>query len=154
MAPKYVFDTNVFINMQRHHPADVFGSLWQQIGVLIDDKSVISSEEVLDEIKAGDDYLVGWAKARKAAFLQSDELIQRFVRDILSKHGSLVTGYTRPNSADPFVIALAKIRNCTLVTDETRSGPGQPPKIPNVCDEYNVRYIKFVEFLRESKIAV
>jgi predicted nucleic acid-binding protein len=153
-TPKYVFDTNVFINMQRHHPADIFGSLWQQVGALIDDNSVVSSEEVLGEIKIGDDYLVDWTKSRKEAFLKSDEKTQRLVRDILSKYAELVTGSKKTNGADPFVIALAKLKNCTLVTDESRSGVGQPPKIPNVCEAYDVRCIKFVEFLRESKIAI
>lgn len=151
---KYIFDTNVFINMQRHHPADIFGSLWNQIATYIDSGVVLSSEEVFDELKICNDSLLEWAKSRKEAFVKSDEQIQLLVRDILKKQPSLITGSRKANGADPFVVALAKISSCTLVTDETKSGAGQPVKIPNVCEEFGVRQIKFVEFLREMKIAV
>ena len=68
---KYVLDANVFINMQRHHPLDVFGSLWAKMADAIDSGSVISCSEVFDELSKGDDDLIKWAKLRKAAFLTS-----------------------------------------------------------------------------------
>lgn len=47
---KYVFDSNIFINLQRRQPLDVFPSLWVKIGELMDDGTIISSQEVYDEI--------------------------------------------------------------------------------------------------------
>lgn len=152
--PEYVLDTNVFINMQRYHPYDVFGSLWQKMAGIIDEGRVISCEEVLDELSIGNDYLLKWVKQRKSAFITSGPDIQLMVREILKKYPDLVTGSRKSNSADPFVIALAKLKNCTLVSDETRAGNGQPVKIPNVCEAYGVRVIKFVDFLREVKISI
>jgi len=152
--PKYVLDTNVFINMQRHHPYDVFGSLWMKMADIIDGGIVISCDEVLDELSIGNDSLLQWAKQRKDAFISSGPDIQRMVREILQKYPTLVTGSRKSNGADPFVIALAKLKNCTLVSDETRAGDGQPVKIPNVCEAYGVRLIKFVDFLREVKISI
>ena len=35
---KYVFDSNIFINLQRRQPLDVFPSLWVKIGELMDDE--------------------------------------------------------------------------------------------------------------------
>lgn len=151
---EYVLDTNVLINMQRHHPLDVFGSLWAKMAAVIDEGAVISCEEVLDELTIGNDDLLDWAKQRNEAFVPSGVETQQIVRDILKKHPSLVTGSRKANSADPFVIALAKIKDCTLVSDETRAGVGQPAKIPNVCEAYGVRVIKYVDFLREMKISV
>ncbi|MEW6065151.1 MAG: DUF4411 family protein [Bacillota bacterium] len=152
--PKYVLDTNVFINMQRHHPLDVFGSLWTKMADIIDAGIVISCDEVFDELSIGNDSLLQWARQRKGAFISSGPNIQRMVREILQKYPTLVTGSRKSNGADPFVIALAKLKNCTLVSDETRAGDGQPVKIPNVCDAYGVRLIKFVDFLREVKISI
>ena len=151
---KYVLDTNVFINMQRHHPLDVFGSLWTKMADIIDDGIVISCGEVLDEISIGNDELIKWAKLRDGAFLMSGADVQRIVREILQKYPDLVTGTRKANNADPFVIALAKQKGYTLVSDETWTGNGQPVKIPNVCEVYGVRLIKFVDFLREVKISV
>lgn len=151
---KYVLDTNVFINMQRHHPLDIFGSLWSKMAYVIDDGTVISCDEVLDELSIGNDALLLWAKQRNGAFVPSGAEVQRIVRDILQKHPLLVTGSRKSNNADPFVIALAKSKRCTLVSDETWAGVGQPEKIPNVCEFQGVRLIKFVDFLREVKISI
>lgn len=153
-SAKYVLDTNAFINMQRHHPLDVFGSLWTKVAAIIDNGIVISCDEVLDELSIGDDALKQWAKQRNTAFVSSGAEVQRIVREILQTHPDLVTGSRKSNNADPFVIALAKLMNCTLVSDETWSGVGQPVKIPNVCEFHGVRLIKFVDFLREVKISI
>lgn len=152
--PKYVFDSNVFINMQRHHPIDIFKSLWTRIEDLIDNGVVISSDEVYDELGIGNDSLIEWAKSRKSAFFPSDIKVQHFVKEMLQKYPALITGSKKANGADPFVIALAKLNCCTLVSDETWAGNGNPVKIPNVCDAYGIRFIKFVDFLREEKIYI
>ena len=151
---RYVLDTNVFINMQRHYPLDVVGSLWAKMADIIDDGTVVSCGEVLDELSIGDDDLIKWAKLRNGTFLTSGADIQRIVREILQKYPALVTGTRKANSADSFVIALAKQKGCTLVSDEAWAGNGQPIKIPNVCEAYGVRLIKFVDFLREVKISI
>ena len=66
---KYVFDSNIFINLQRRQPIDIFPSLWNRIGDLMDAGTIISSQEVYDEIMIGGDDLEKWAKARKECFL-------------------------------------------------------------------------------------
>ena len=148
--PQYVLDTNVFINMQRHSPRDipVFKPLRDKLEALIETGVVVSSEEVFDELGRGDDILIDWIKKRKSAFLPSDEQVQLKVREILKRFPDLLTGSKKANTADPFVIALALILNCILVSDETRAGKENPAKIPNVCDAFKVSVMKFVEFLR------
>lgn len=148
---KYVFDSNIFINLQRRHPIDIFPSLWKKIGELMNDGTVISSQEVYDEIMIGGDDLEKWVKARKNFFLASDVSIQQEVRAILSTHRGLVEGGNKKNSADPFVIALAKQQQCKVVTEEVPSRNAKSPKIPDVCDAYQIGCIGFVEFAREEK---
>ncbi|MHB8132022.1 MAG: DUF4411 family protein [Mobilitalea sp.] len=146
---KYVFDSNIFINLQRRHPNDIFGSLWVKLEELIGGGIIISSTEVFDEITVGDDDLVDWAKKKKNAFLPSNEQVQKTVRDILTRYEKLILGGKKTNGADPFVVALAIVYSCIVVTEEIKSGKDNPPKIPNVCEAYGVRYINFVTFLRE-----
>lgn len=125
---KYVFDSNIFINLQRRQPIDIFPSLWNKIGELMSDGTIISSQEVYDEIMIGGDDLEKWAKARKEFFLPSDVPIQQEVRTILSTHRGLVEGGSKKNSADPFVVALAKQENCKVVTEEVRTRNAKSPK--------------------------
>lgn len=60
--PIYVFDSNIFINLQRRQPLDIYPSLWNKIGELMEDGIIISSQEVYDEISIGGDELEKWAK--------------------------------------------------------------------------------------------
>lgn len=148
---KYVFDSNIFINLQRRHPIDVFPSLWIKIGELMDNGTIISSREVYDEIMIGGDDLKNWAEERKECFLPSDVPVQQEVRTILLTYRGLVEGGKKKNSADPFVIALAKQYQCKVVTEEVPTHNMASPKIPDVCDSYNIECVDFVGFAREEK---
>lgn len=149
--PKYVFDTNILINLKNTYPSDIFVGLWYRIESLFENGTIISSDEVFEEIIKGNDELEEWVKARKSSFYPSNEPIQNIVREILAQFSGLVTSPKKPNSADPFLIALAKQMACTLVTEE-RYGNDQSPKIPYICNIYNVKCIKFFDFLRENNI--
>lgn len=153
MNPKYVFDSNIYINLQRRQPIDVYPSVWSKISELMESGIVISSREVYDELSVGNDDIVEWAKARKESFLPSDVEIQKRVRKILAEHRGLVEGGKKKNSADPFVIALAQEKKCTVVSEEVRSNSMEAPKIPNVCEAYGIPQIDLVAFMREMKIA-
>lgn len=150
---KYVFDTNIFIILQRRQPIDIYPSLWNKIGELMADGTIISSQEVYDEIAVGGDDLEKWAKVRKECFLPSEVPIQETVREILQNHRGLVEGGSKKNSADPFVIALARNNRCKVVTEEVRTHNSNAPKIPDVCEAYDIECIDFVGFSREVKFA-
>lgn len=150
---KYVFDSNIFINLQRRQPIDIFPSLWNKIGDMMDEGIIISSQEVYDEIMIGGDDLEKWVKARKERFLPSSVPVQQEVRKILLSHRGLVEGGNKKNSADPFVVALAKQEQCKVVTEEVRTRNAKSPKIPDVCDAYQIECIDFIRFAREEKFA-
>ena len=65
----------------------------------------------------------------------------------------IVIGGKKKNSADPFVIALAKQQNCKVVTEEVPTHNMNSPKIPDVCAAYNIECIDFIAFAREEKFA-
>jgi len=151
-VPKYVFDTNIFIILKNQYPPDIsiFVPLWEKIEEYFENGIIISSDEVIDEIEKGNDSLKEWAKAHSFSFFSSDEPIQKIVREILQKFSALVTKPKKTNNADPFLIALAKLKNCTLVTEE-KGGTEVNPNIPYICNHYEIRCIKFFDFLRENK---
>ncbi len=148
----YVFDTNIFINLQRRQPIDLYPTVWNKIGELMSQGIIISSQEVFDEIAIGGDDLEKWAKVRKECFLPSDISVQQKVRDILKNHRGLIEGGTKKNSADPFVVALAQDKQYKVVTEETRTRNANSPKIPDVCDAYSIECLNFVSFAREAKL--
>lgn len=148
---KYVFDSNIFINLQRRQPIDIYPSVWSRIGALMEDGTIISSREVYDEIMVGGDDLEKWAKSYKEYFLLSSVPVQQEVRNILSTYRGLVEGGKKKNSADPFVIALAMIERCNVVTEETPTRNILSPKIPDVCTNYEIDCIDFVSFARKEK---
>ncbi len=153
METKYVFDSNVFMNLQQRQPIDVYPSVWEKISELMENGTITSSQEVYEEILVGEDYLTEWAKKRSKCFLPTDEETQKVVRDILLKHRGLVEGGKKKNNADPFVIAVAKIHGCTIVSEEIPTKKPDAPKIPDVCSDLGLNCINFVAFSREMKIS-
>ena len=111
MKDKYVFDSNIFINLHQRQPRDIYPSVWNKIDELMANGTIISSREVYDELTRSDDSLSEWAKSKKEYFLPSEIPIQERVRKILSEHRGLVEGGKKQNNADPFVIALAQENN-------------------------------------------
>jgi hypothetical protein len=150
-AQLYVFDSNAYIYMQRHCPQDIFVSLWQKIEEMIAAGQIISPVEVLEELRVGNDSLVDWAQTHRSVFIPSVEEVQLVVREILNNYPNLIISSKSANNADPFLIALAKIRNGVVVTDE-KAGTALKPKIPFVCNAYNVLCLSFHDLLRKLKI--
>lgn len=144
--PRYVFDANIFINLQQRQPIDIYPSVWEKVSELMENGIIISSHEVYEEIIVGNDELASWVKSRETSFVLSDEQIQQSVRDILKQHRGLVEGGKKKNTADPFVIAVAKVYGGKVVTNEAFAGGHNPPKIPNVCLAINIDCIDFVSF--------
>ncbi|GMO39769.1 MAG: DUF4411 family protein [Termitinemataceae bacterium] len=149
-SPQYVFDTNIFINLKNFYTRDIFVSVWDFVEGLINENTIISSDEVMAELTPFVDSLSDWAKERSSMFVQSDEEVQLIVGNILSVFPKLVAGLKKTNAADPFVIVLAKLKNCTLVTEE-KYGTVDNPKMPLACEHFNVKCIKFLDFLTEMK---
>ena len=73
MAPLYVIDTSIWIHLGRHHPPDIFRSLWQEFDSAIAVGTVVSPEEVLHELERGDDTLATSLGARPGLFATLDE---------------------------------------------------------------------------------
>lgn len=149
---KYCFDTGAFIEgWVRYYPKDTFPSLWTNIEQMIDCGDILCPDEVLQELQHKEDDLYKWAKTRKHLFYSIDNDLQVTVRQILVEFPRLTDTKSFRSHGDPFVIALAKITNRTVVTSEKNKGNGTIPHIPYVCQHYSIRCITLLQFIREQK---
>ncbi len=146
---KYSFDTSAFVVPSRNWiPMDLVPKLWKMIDVLIQAGEIVASEEVYREIEQIDDTLLMWIKERREIFIDVDEEQQQYVDDIVNRFPKWIDYNAQKNVADPFVIALAKQNNLVVVSYE-RGGNETKPKIPYVCNEFNIEHLSFEEFLRQ-----
>ncbi len=133
---------------ERYPPAH-FQSFWASLQELSTAERVISPEEVAEEIGKRDPALRRWAEDQADFFVALDESQQVALRDIMARFPRLVKAFSSRNRADPFVIALAKVRNAVVVCEE---GPGSPkkPKIPDICRRLQVPQIGLVQMIRDE----
>ncbi len=115
---------------------------------MIDAGRLCTSDEVLRELEAKDDEALKWAKARPGLFVALDDAVQAATTEILDLFPKMVDTMRGRNRADPFVVAVAKIRKSTVVTAEKGAGTPDRPRIPFVCDHFNVPCINLLGLIR------
>jgi hypothetical protein len=149
---RYSIDTSAILDgWRRFYPPDVFPALWQRLETLVMSGDLAATEEVLRELERKDDEVCEWAKAREGLFVPIDEPIQVAVADLLGRYRRLVNDQRNRSMGDPWVIALAQIHDCTVVSGEQRSGNLNRPKIPDVCDALGIRCVSLLDLIREQR---
>jgi len=149
---KYSVDTSAFLDgWVRYYPPDTFPGLWERIEKLIDSGDLRATEEVLHELEKKHDDVYAWAKERKDALaVPIDDRIQPAVTAILEDFEKLLDTRKNRSAADPFVIALAQIEGCTVVTGEGTTGSLDRPNIPDVCTALGVPCIGLLQLIRRE----
>ncbi|MCJ7553866.1 MAG: DUF4411 family protein [Ignavibacteriaceae bacterium] len=150
---KYVFDTGPFIDSRYYFP-DIFKSYWNELNKMAEQRDIISVKEVYNELLNGSDIISDWAKQNKDIFEIPNPDEFQVVTEILSKHKELVRNANFSGGspvADPFVIAKAQVNDLIVVTLEIYKEHAH--KIPNICQEYDLKYMSFQEFMINEKWA-
>ncbi len=149
MSTLYSFDTSALIDgLERYYPEATFAGLWEAVDNLIAEGRFFASAEVWEEIKKKDEAAKKWADPRKSKiFNETDAATAAEVKKLLTTFPRLVMNGGRRNRADPFVIAVAKLRKATVVTGEGSDGSMSRPKIPFVCQQQKIPCITFTEFI-------
>lgn len=153
---KYCMDTSSFLEgaSDRPYAMGYFDPLWSNFDVIVKEGLLSSPYLVLMELKNKEDEMYNWVKDRREIlFKQPSQEVQE-VGDIVDNFPKFVREHkNKPYWADPEVIALAKVENLTVVTQEEWN-PAKPEKykIPNVCKHYNVEYIKFIELIKRENL--
>src|SRR6266496_4270053 len=146
-------DTSAWMDgWQRYYPQDVFPSLWAKLEEPISSGQIVSSEEVYVELKKKADDLHDWIKGHKNMLVPLSEQIQRRSSELLIEYPRLVDTLRGRSMADPFVIATALELGAVVVTGEILTGKLDKPRIPDVCQAKGVRWITFLQMIRELKL--
>lgn len=66
----------------------------------------------------------------------------------MADHPFLVKNRPGKSAADPWVIALARNTGATVVTEEADDASARYPKIPSVCRDYAVRWVRLLDLIR------
>ena len=149
MMALYVFDANVWIDLGRHQPPDIYVNLWKLIDAAIADGTIRSPEEVLIELQVGADNLAATLKQREGLFVPPDEAVQLAIQEITDNCDGFVDPDGDRDRGDPFVVALAKERGGVVVTKERpRRGPTGRPRIPDACAQFEVPCLHWFDFLK------
>lgn len=149
MKNVYVIDACALINAAQNYnmTKKSFAHIWDALDTMIQKGELISSTEIMDELK--DDGLKTWAKKHKDCFVPLTKEVQGKTSEILAQFPTLIKIRSSGNSnADPFLIATAALQGGTIVTDE-KLGDNKTKdyKIPNVCQALQIPYINLHTFL-------
>lgn len=146
---KYCIDTSSILHAWvEAYPPDNFPKLWQKVDSFISQGKLISSDEVLRELRKKHDSAYQWAKNHTNFFVPIDDPIQKLVSDIMSQHPRLVDTRKGRKEADPFVIAVAKLNKCTVVTNEILTTNLRKPNIPDVCNAMTVQCVNILQLIQ------
>ena len=150
----YCFDTSALMDAwSRWHPIDVFPCVWEAFNQAFLDNLIISPYPVLPEILKWAPDLNNWINENQhhTYFLINSDDVRKLSADILEKFPELIDIGRYPPQADPDVIALAKWHKIPVVSGEKhRRKDTDPPRIPNVCDDLNVKCFNVIEFMRRE----
>lgn len=145
----YCIDTSALIDLKPYFH-DVFPSLWKSLEDFISKDRLIAPREVLKELQRGDDELLRWARAHKRMFKDLDyEQIEQ-LRIVLRDCREILELSKTTADADPIVIALAISKGAKVITSEKFADPPRRPRIPNVCQHFNVKCISLYDFFKEQ----
>lgn len=145
--PEYTIDLDALANLFRKdhkYYKGRFTKLWNDIENLFITGKMISHIEVLREIKGNNgnkDELYLWSVRNKEYFLSDYGLLEQgVIGEISILSEKFLNAKTKSPHADPWIIAQAKIKKLTVVTEEVCKGPMVKPDkygIPDICTRLN-----------------
>ncbi len=148
----YCIDTSSLIAAwQERYPIENFPAFWRKMHDLIVKKRLLSPVDVLNEIHKRSDDLHAWLKARPDMFRELEDAIQIEASNILAKFPRLVGQKKLRTSADPFVIALARVEGLKIVTEEKPTFNQDRPNIPDVCTAMGMTSIGLLDVIKAEK---
>jgi predicted nucleic acid-binding protein len=148
----YCIDTSVLIDLKRHYPKNeaAFKAIWQEIETLIAEGNMFTVkivEKEIEKYQGKDDFLIKWINKHKNQLIYPmDSEIWNAGTKIMEKHPELLDKKKMMNGedeADPFLIALAYVKGCTIITQESKDNLN---KIPTVANKYKIKCMNLFEF--------
>lgn len=153
----YSVDTSSLMDWQaRYYPTDVFTGLIDAVDRLAAEKRIFLAELVREEVEAvGTPELVQWCEDRKPLLVPTADLLAEAL-SIQSRFPGLMDPKAEHEEADAYVIALARLREGIVVSQETPASEKKNPKrshfIPDVCRELGITCVSILGLMRREKL--
>ncbi len=151
----YSVDSSSLMDWQgRYFPTDVFTGLVERVEELIAAGRFIAPALVKEEVGAvGTAGLIAWTENHAGIFVPTADVLGE-AQAIQNQFAGLRDPKAEYEEADAYVIALAKMRGGTVVTQETPAAEKRNPKrtyfIPDVCRELGISCISLLGLMRRE----
>lgn len=165
----YLLDSNIYINFyDRYYRMTFFPTFWMRLVNILNSKVVIPDIVVSETYQ--DENFSKWLKDNyKGDYLKHGEFAQSWSEVInyvdscgYYKSEAIMSdrGWGNVRIADPWLIAIAKEKGYTIVTDEIKNpnlnlkNPSKSVKIPDVCHGMGVRCITMNQFFEKVGLLI
>ena len=152
----YSVDTSTFMDWQaRYYPTDVFRSMLELMGSLVRSQRLQAAGLVHEELQAvGTPELIGWAKSNAMIFIPTKDVLADALA-IQDRFPGLRDPKAEHDESDAYVIALSRLRNGIVVTQETaaseKHGRRRSHYIPDVCRELGLPCVSLLGLMRRER---
>lgn len=146
----FSFDSSSLIHAwNRAYRPNNFPSFWNNLEDAIRAGIVVASVEVLSELSKKDDAVFAWCKRLADSLcVEFDDEQQQHMHHIMGTYPRLVDTVRGKSGGDPFVIAVARIRQGqVIVVSEEDFGKKESPRIPDVCRAEGIQCYKLADFI-------
>jgi hypothetical protein len=153
--PIYSIDSSSLMEWQgRYYPTDVFPSLAAIVDELAAAGRMLAPALVKEEIDAvGTAGLIDWTENHSGIFVPTAEVLAA-AQAIQNQFTGLRDPKAEYEEADAYVIALARMRNGIVITQETPAAEKRNPRrthfIPDVCRELGITCISLLGLMRRE----
>lgn len=147
----YIVDSNVLIGFYESIPMQVYETQWNMLKHYIEEGRIVICEAVFNEVKKAEE-LKTWLNNFKEAVKDcySPKVIVE-AKTIINDYPKLIDINNPSDQADPYLIALAKINNYCVLTNEKYVEGGKKTRIPYICKQLSIEYMSTKEFYLEEK---
>lgn len=146
----YIIDSDVLIGLYDNLPMETYETQWNMLKKYIEEGRIIICDAVFNEIKKAEE-LKKWLNELKKF------VVPCYTRDIIVEAKIIVNDYPKlidinnpSDQSDPYVIAIAKMNNYTILSNESYGEGGKKTKIPYVCKKLSVDCLNTRKFYIEE----
>lgn len=146
----YVIDSDVLISLYDNLPMEIYETQWNLLKTYISEGRIVICEAVFNEIKKAEE-LKDWLSELK------EYVLPCYIREVIVEAKIIINDYPKlidinnsSDQSDPYVIALAKMGNYTVLTNESYGEGGKKTKIPFVCQKLSIDCINTRKFYSEE----
>lgn len=156
-SDSFIIDTNVLLEAANNYYAfERVPAFWEWLERQFVEGAVRTLTMVKDEVDFPQE-VVSWVAERE----RDGHLIDESEPDIQAEYGKMAAWLvSQPfgaehiasfmSKADLWIIAAAKVRGCTVVTQEVAAGRGsRKVRIPDVCAHFGIKCVNTFKFMEE-----